>query len=75
MPNHDRTDEVWGARLSKQDAEPCFRAAAHLNQELRVPQLKGANENSDAPSFYVVEKALWTQNSPPLSIFVDLVRI
>jgi len=40
-----------------------------------VPKLRGATENPDAPSCCVVEKALWTQNSPPLSIFVVLGRI
>jgi len=70
VPNHDRRNEVWGAWLSKRDAKPCFRASAHLNQELRVPKLRGASENLDALSCFVVEKALWTQNSPPLSIFI-----
>ena len=74
IPNHDRTNEVYGARLSKQDAKPCFRASAHLNQELRVPKV-GANQNPDAPSCLVVEKALWTPNSPLLSIFVVLGQI
>jgi len=63
----------WGAWLLKQDAKPCFRASAHRNQELRVPKV-GANQNPDAPSCLVVEKALWSQNSPPLSIFVVLGR-
>ena len=75
VPNHDRTNEVWGAWLSEQDAKPCFRASAHLNQELRVPKLREANENPDALSWCVVEKASWIQNSPPLSIFVILGRI
>ena len=58
VPNHDRTNEVWGAWVLKQDAKPCFRASAHRNQELRVPQLRGANQNPDAPSCLVVEKSL-----------------
>jgi len=65
VPNHDRTNEVGGARLSKQDVKPCFGASAHLNQVLRAPKVRGANENPDALSCCVVEKALWTQNSPP----------
>jgi len=40
-----------------------------------VPQLRGANQNPDAPSGLVVEKALWSQNSTPLLIFVVLGRI
>jgi len=40
-----------------------------------VPQLRGANQNPDAAFFLVVEKALWSQNSSPLSIFVVLGRI
>jgi len=75
VPNHDRTNEVWVSWLSKLDAKPCFRASAHLNQELRVPKLRGASENPNALSCCVVEKALWTQNSYLLSIFVVLGRI
>ena len=75
VPNHDRTNDVWGARLSKQDAKPCFRAGAHLNQELCVRKLRGASENPDALSCCIVEKALWTQNSPPVLIFVDFDQI
>ena len=37
--------------------------------------LRGANRNPDAPSCLIVEKALWSQNSSPLSIFVVLGRI
>jgi len=36
---------IGGIRLSEQDAKPCFRASAHLNQELRVDELRGANKN------------------------------
>ena len=73
VANHDRTIKVWGAWLLKQDAKPCFRASAHRNQELHVPQWRGANQNPDAPfSCLVMEKALWSQYSPPLSNFVVL---
>jgi len=62
VPNLDRTNEVWGAQLSRQSAKPCFRAsAAHLKKDLRVPQLRGANENPEASSCFGVEKALWSK--------------